>query len=173
MSDPFSAPQPPPSGGFAPPPPPSGGGFAPPPPPAGGGFAPPAPMAGGVPGGGLMLTANGRRFLSYLLEFVLIIVTLFIGWFIWWLIAWGKAQTPAKQLMKMRVVKFDENRPATYGEMALRELVGKALLANFTFGISTLVGGFMILGDEKGRQAVWDKIAGTTVVDDPNNIFGL
>jgi hypothetical protein len=31
----------------------------------------------------------------------------------------------------------------------------------------------MILADDKGHQAVWDKIAGTTVVDDPNNVFGL
>lgn len=130
-------------------------------------------MAGAVPSGGLQLTSNGRRFLSYLLEGLLVIVTLFIGWFIWWLIAWSKAQTPAKQLMKMRVVRMDENRPATYGEMALRELVGKALLANFTFGISTLVGGIMILADDRGRQAVWDKIASTTVVDDPDNVFGL
>ena len=128
-------------------------------------------MAGA--GGGLRLTSNGKRFLSYLLEGLLVVVTLFIGWFIWWLIVWAKAQTPAKQLMKMRVVKFDENRPATYGEMALRELVGKVLLANFTFGISTLVGGIMILVDDTGRQAVWDKIAATTVVDDPDNVFGL
>ena len=153
----------------APPPPPSSGGFAPPPVP--GGYA--VPLAGGLPGGGLQLTGNGRRFLSYLLEGLLVVVTLFIGWFIWWLIVWARAQTPAKQLMKMRVVKIDENRPATYGEMALRELVGKALLANLTFGISTLVGGIMILADDKGHQAVWDKIASTTVVDDPNNAFGL
>ena len=179
MSDPSSAPPPPPpSGGFAPPPP--AGGFAPPPPPPSGGFAPPpapggyaVPMAGGVPGGGLQLTSNGKRFGSYLLEGLLIIVTLFIGWFIWWLIVWAKAQTPAKQLMKMRVVKIDENRPATYGEMALRELVGKVLLGWFTGGITTLVGGIMILADDKGHQALWDKFASTTVVDDPNNVFNL
>ena len=169
MSDPYAAPPPPPSGGFAPPPPPPGGGFAPPPVP--GGYA--APMPGGLPGGPLMLTSNGKRFGSYLLEGLLIIVTFFIGWFIWWLIVWSKAQTPAKQLMKMRVVKIDENRPATYGEMALRELVGKVLLGWFTGGITTLVGGIMILADDKGHQALWDKIATTTVVDDPNNVFNL
>ncbi len=163
MSDPSSAP----------PPPPASGGFAPPPPPPAGGFAQPAPMTGGLPGGGLQLTSNGKRFLSYLLEGLLIVVTLFIGWFIWWLIVWARAQTPAKQLMKMRVVKIDENRPATYGEMALRELVGKALLGSVSSGITTVVGGIMILADDTGHQALWDKIAGTTVVDDPNNAFGL
>lgn len=163
MSDPSSAP----------PPPPASGGFAPPPPPPAGGFAQSAPMAGGLPGGGLQLTSNGKRFLSYLLDGLLIVVTLFIGWFIWWLIVWARAQTPAKQLMKMRVVKIDENRPATYGEMALRELVGKALLGSVSSGITTVVGGIMILADDTGRQALWDKIAGTTVVDDPNNAFGL
>ena len=130
-------------------------------------------MTGGMPGGGLQLTSNGKRFGSYLLEGLLVIVTLVIGWLIWWFIAWGKGQTPAKQLLKMRCVKLDENRVATYGEMALRELVGKALLANFTFGISTLVGGVMILADNRNHQALWDKIAGTVVVEDPNDYFGL
>lgn len=129
-------------------------------------------MAGGAPGPALALSSSGKRFASYLLEIVLIIVTLVIGWLIWWIIAWGKGQSPAKQVMKMRVVKLDENRPATFGEMAMRELVGKYLLSNITFGISMLVGGVMILTDDN-KQAVWDKIAGTTVVDDPNNQFGL
>jgi uncharacterized RDD family membrane protein YckC len=160
MTDPSSAPPPPPGGGFAPPPAP-------------GGFAAPAPMAGAMPGGGLQLSSPWKRLGAQFLEGLLIIVTLVIGWLVWWIIAWGKGQTPAKQLLRMRCVRVDENRPASFGEMALRELVGKALLSNVTFGISTLVGGIMILADDTNRQAVWDKIAGTTVVEDPNNAFGL
>ena len=29
------------------------------------------------------------------------------------------------------------------------------------------------LADVRGHQALWDKIASTTVVDDPNNVFNL
>jgi uncharacterized RDD family membrane protein YckC len=153
MTDPSAAPPPPPEGGFAPPPPPS--------------------AASGVPGAALQLSTPGKRFGAFLLEIVLMIVTLVIGWLIWWIIAWGKAQTPAKQVLKMRCVRVDENRPASFGEMAMREIVGKSLLANVTFGISTIVGGVMLIGDDTTRQALWDKIAGTTVVEDPNNQFGL
>ncbi len=144
------------------PPPPSS---APPPPPAAG--------YGQAAGPALQLSSPGKRFGAWLLEILLIIVTLLIGWLVWSLIVWGKSTTPAKQLLKMRIVRFDENRPATYGEMAMRELVGKYLLGNVTFGISTIVGGVMIISDGTGRQAIWDKIASTTVVEDPNNQFGL
>jgi uncharacterized RDD family membrane protein YckC len=147
----------------APPPPPPAD--APPPPPAAAYAQPSGPT--------LQLSSPGKRFGAWLLEILLIIVTLVIGWLIWWIIDWSKAQTPAKQLLKMRIVRMDENRPATMGEMAIRELVGKYLLANVTFGISTIVGGIMIISDDRGRQAVWDKIATTTVVEDPDNAFGL
>lgn len=136
------------------------------PPPPDPGYAAPAP------GAQLQLSSPGKRFGALLLEIVLIIVTLVIGWLIWWIIAWGKAQTPSKQVLKMRVVKLDENRPATMGEMAMRELVGKSLLGNVTVGISTIVGGIMVITDAN-HQGLWDKIAGTTVVEDPNNQFGL
>lgn len=160
-----------PSAGFPPPPPPQQGGFAPPPPPAAGYAG--APVPAGVPGGGLQLSSAGKRFGAYLLEGVLVLVTLIIGWLIWSIIAWGKGQTPAKQVLKMRCVRIDENRPATFGEMAMRELVGKYLLGNVTFGISTIIGGIQIIADDNTRQGLWDKIAGTTVVEDPNNVFGL
>jgi uncharacterized RDD family membrane protein YckC len=143
----------------------------PPAPPPGDFASPPAPTPAGAPGA-LQLSTPGKRFGAMLLEGLLFVVTLGIGWFVWWIIAWGKGQTPAKQVLKMRVVKLDENRVATMGEMALRELVGKGLLSNITFGISTIVGGIMLLTDDN-NQALWDKIAATTVVEDPNNHFGL
>ena len=160
MTDPSAVPPPPPAGGFAPPPPPApAGGYA-------------APVAG-VSGAGLELSSPGKRFGAWLLDGLLIIVTLVIGWLIWWIIAMGKGQSPGKQLMKMRCVRVDENRVANYGEMAMRELVGKYLLGNVTFGITTLVGGIQIISDDNKRQALWDKIGGTTVVDDPYNYFNL
>jgi hypothetical protein len=153
MSDPAAAPPPPPEGGFTPP--------------------PPAGAAAGVPGAALQLATPGKRFGAMLLEIVLAIVTLGIGWLIWSVIVWQKATSPAKSLMNMRVVKVSENRPATFGEMALRELVGKSLLANFTIGISYIIGGVMLINDKANHQALWDKMVETTVVEDPNNQFGL
>lgn len=129
--------------------------------------APPPPGPNAHPGYGYRapLVSNGKRFGAYLLEVVLVIVTLVIGWFIWYLIAWSNGQTPAKQVLKMRCMKVDSGQPATWGTMALRELVGKMILGNITFGITTIVSAFMILLTDE-RQGIWDKIAGTVVVDE-------
>ncbi len=58
--------------------------------------------------------------------------------------------------------------------MVLRELVGKWLLVGVVIGaicgLIALVLDFMLLWD-KDRQQLWDKIAGTIVVDDPNDIL--
>jgi uncharacterized RDD family membrane protein YckC len=120
---------------------------------------------GGWTCAGAPLSSAGRRLGAYLLDGLLLVVTLGIGWLIWSLVAWSKGQTPAKQLMKMRCVKPDTGRVATWGSMALREIVGKGILGMITFGITTIVSWFTILG--ASRQGVWDKVAGTVVVDDP------
>ena len=72
------------------------------------------PESGSVPPDPLsMLASKGRRFGAYLLEIPLTIVTLGIGYIIWMLIVWARGQTPAKQLLKMRVVRLEERRAAT------------------------------------------------------------
>lgn len=115
---------------------------------------------------GCPVASNGVRFGAYLLDAILAGVTLVIGWFIWSLIVWGKGQTPAKSLLGLRCVRTDTQRAATWGQMALREIVGKGIIGSVTFGITTLVSCFMILGTS--RQGIWDKIATTVVVSDPN-----
>jgi uncharacterized RDD family membrane protein YckC len=135
------------------------------------GYAPPGGAYGsyGGYGGRLPESSAGRRFGAYLLDVLLLMVTLSIGWIIWSLVIWGKGQTPAKQLMHMRCVDLSTGAVAGWGTMALRELVGKVVIGNVTCGISTVVGGAMILGDGAPRQALWDKIASTVVVDDPQD----
>lgn len=112
------------------------------------------------------LTGSGRRFGAYVLDALLIVVLLGIGWFIWSLVVWSKGQSPGKALLGMRVVKADTGRAATWGTMFVREIAWKAILGTITGGITTIVSGFMILGSS--RQGIWDKLAGTVVVDDPD-----
>jgi uncharacterized RDD family membrane protein YckC len=123
---------------------------------------------------GVAVSTAGKRLGGYLLEIVLVIVTLVIGWLIWSLIVWGRSVSPAKQLLKMKVVKKDSGLRASYGTMALRELVGKWIVVNLVIGslcgLVTIVLDFMLLWD-KDRQQLWDKIAGTIVVDDPNDVL--
>ena len=147
----------------------------PPPPPGGIPLVPPYQPAQNTPlPPGVVVSTAGKRLGGYALELLLIIVTLFIGWLIWSLVVWGNSTSPAKQLLKMKVVKKDTGLRASYGTMVLRELVGKWLIVGIVIGsicgIVALVLDFMLLWD-KDRQELWDKIAGTIVVDDPNDVI--
>lgn len=166
QGQPGYAPQP------APPPYPGGPGQPAPP-----GY-PAAPGYGGYPGypmggaaGMLPVSTAGKRFGAYLLDILLAIVTLGIGWLIWSLIVWTNGQSPAKALLGMRCIRTDTGRAATWGTMALRELVGKSILGYITLGITTIVSAIMILSDNERHQGVWDKIANTVVVEDPNGQY--
>jgi uncharacterized RDD family membrane protein YckC len=146
----------------------------PPPPPPGGAPVPTrtGPAAATPLPAGVVVSSVGKRLGGYLLEIVLAIVTLGIGWLIWSFIVWDRSTSPAKQILKMKVVKKDSGLRASYGTMVLRELVGKWLLVNVLIGslcfIATIVLDFMLVWDQD-RQELWDKIAGTIVVDDPDN----
>lgn len=111
------------------------------------------------------LASPGKRFGGYLLDGVLVIFTVFVGWLIWSLIVWARGQTPAKQLLGMRVVKIRTGTRASWGTMLLREVIAKGiigLLAWFTLGIIY----FWLIWD-KSNQELWDKVVGTIVVNDP------
>lgn len=118
---------------------------------------------------GIALSSAGRRLGGYLLDGVLIFCTLVIGWVIWTLIVWAQGQTPGKQILGMRVVRLDTRAHAGWGRMFLRDFVGK-LLVSLTFGL-LFIGGVIadcwLLWDQD-RQELWDKIAGTVVVNDPD-----
>lgn len=64
-----------------------------------------------------------HRLGGYVLDIGLAIVTLGIGWLIWSLIAWRKGQTPAKQILQLRVVAEENRTNATWGHMAIRQLL--------------------------------------------------
>lgn len=53
----------------------------------------------------------------------LMLVTSFIGWGIWSLIVWSKGQTPGKQLLKVRVLNEPTGKPATWGQMFIRQVL--------------------------------------------------
>ena len=118
--------------------------------------------------GGAPLSSPGRRLGAYSLDVLLLFVTLFVGWMIWSLVLWAQGQSPGKQLLGLRCVRTDSGRAAGWGTMCLREVVGRWLLASITYGVTSLVSCFMILGQT--RQGIWDKIATTIVVDDKDGI---
>jgi uncharacterized RDD family membrane protein YckC len=111
-----------------------------------------------------------RRLGGYLLDGLLALVTLFIGWLVWSIIVWGRGQSPAKQLLGMRVIRTDNltaaRRVLMFGRFCAVWLIG------FVAGI-TLIGYVLYfwLCWDKNRQEIWDKMCNTVVVNDRDKLL--
>ena len=146
-----------------------------PPPPQGMPMAPPVnPAAYGTPGlvlpPGVALASRGRRVGAFFLSILLSIVTLGIGYLIWGLIVWGKGTSPALQVLGMRAWKPADGRPATWGTMALRNIVG-GIVQGILSLITELISFVLFLTDDQNRT-IPDRIGGTVIVHDPNKVLG-
>ena len=64
-----------------------------------------------------------HRLGAIVLDATLIVLTLGIGWVIWSFIVWGQGQTPGKQILKLRVYDKTTEKPAKWGQMAIREFL--------------------------------------------------
>ena len=124
----------------------------------------------------VMLASRGRRLGAFLLEPLLAAVTLVIGWLIWSLIVYSQGQTPAKQLLQLRVIRIEGHRAAEWGWMALRELVLKTAVVVLLGGVFLLgiiwviVNGIVMLNNDR-NQTLWDKMLKTVVISDPHHQF--
>jgi len=118
---------------------------------------------------GVQLSSPAKRFGEYVVEMVLATVTLGIGWMIWSFVVYQYGQTPAKQLLGMRVVNLEDGAPATWGRMFVREFIAKTLVGILASVLLYLPYFWLIL--DKDNQELWDKIVGTVVVDDPNKLL--
>ena len=118
---------------------------------------------------GTEMASHGRRIGAYFLAIPLAIVTLGIGYIIWGLIIWGNGQTPALQVLGMRVWRPAENQVANFWQMALREVVGR--LAESILGIFTQLTSFVLFLTGRERKALHDHIAGTVVLYDPTKVL--
>lgn len=127
------------------------------------------PLSGLMLPNGVQLASIGRRIGAWFLAIPLAIVTLGIGYVIWGLIVWGQGQTPALQVLGMRCWRPETNRVATWGWMALREVIGR--LVEGILSIITLLVSFILMCTGKERKTIHDHIAGTVVLHDPNRVL--
>jgi uncharacterized RDD family membrane protein YckC len=119
---------------------------------------------------GTELASVGRRIGAYFLSLPLFIGTLGIGYVIWGVIVWGRGQTPALQVLGMRVWRPETGKVAGFWYMALREIVGHVLLgAILTF--ITEITSFVLFVAGRKHQALHDLIAGTVVLRDPDKVL--
>jgi uncharacterized RDD family membrane protein YckC len=118
---------------------------------------------------GVELASVGRRIGAWFLAIPLWIVTLGIGYAIWGLIVWGRGQTPTLQVLGMRCWRPETGRPAGWGWMALREIVGR--FVEGILSVITLLVSLILLLTRKDRRCLHDLIAGTVVLRDPNGVL--
>ena len=121
---------------------------------------------------GVREAGPGLRLLAYLLEAILVLITFLIGWLIWAAIIAGSGRTPAKQLLKLRVIDAQDSRALGFGRMFfMRGIVAgfiSSIVISLTLGIILLMPLWT-----KRKQNIWDKISGSVVVVDPNNAWNL
>jgi uncharacterized RDD family membrane protein YckC len=155
----------------------------PPPPPAAGPYIPPlaptyvAPPVAYQHAGGYQVQANQMapvmnpvspwgRLGSYLLEGLLVTVTLGIGWLIWAAMTGGNGQTPAKRLLKIRVINASTLRPAGLAKMFFVRGILAGFVAQLAIVCTIGILLFMPFWDKR-NQNLWDKVSNTYVVHDP------
>ncbi|KRC65302.1 hypothetical protein ASE12_11325 [Aeromicrobium sp. Root236] len=119
---------------------------------------------------GVELASHGRRIGAYFLAIPLAVVTLGIGYIIWGLIVWGKGTSPALQVLGMKVYRPEQRQTATFGTMALRNIVGG--IAQGILSVITLLVSFILFLTRPDRRSLPDLIASTVVLHDPNKVLG-
>jgi uncharacterized RDD family membrane protein YckC len=99
------------------------------------------------PGSPMRYASFQHRLGALVLDGILMGLTVGIGWLIWSFIIWGNGQTPAKQILKIRVYNAENGRVVSWGHMALREAllgwwfglgIASGILSLITFGIGGL-----------------------------------
>ena len=118
---------------------------------------------------GTQLASVGRRIGAYFLSLLLVIVTLGIGYLVWGLLIWGNGQTPALQVLGMRVWQPDTRTVPGFWRMALREIVGR--FVEGLLSLITEVTSFVLFVASKDRKSLHDHIAGTVVLYDPDKVL--
>ncbi len=110
------------------------------------------------------------RLVSYFLDWGLLCVTFGIGWLIWAGLLTGTGQTPAKKLLKLRVIGSEDLMPVGFARMFwVRGIIVDLIVivvAMVTVGIILLMPFW-----DKRNQNLWDKISRTYVVRDPHDAW--
>ena len=123
---------------------------------------------------GVKLASPDRRLAGQALDLVLFIVTLGVGWGVWYLFVASQGQTPAKQILGMRVVD-DDGQPAGLIHMVIRrEFLFVPLLilgeTNGLLGAGIFLAAWMLSAAwciwDGDHQTLWDKLVGTRVITD-------
>jgi uncharacterized RDD family membrane protein YckC len=119
---------------------------------------------------GVSPASPGIRLAAYVLEGVLAFVTLGIGWLIWASMTAGAGQTPAKRILKIRVIDSRRLIPVGFSKMFWVRGLLAGIVAQLAILCTLGILLFMPFWDKR-KQNLWDKISSTYVVRDPNDAW--
>ena len=104
------------------------------------------------------------RLLAWAINLVLVVVTFGIGYLIWTMILWRSSTNPGKQMLGLKVVHADTGIDATWGHLAVRDLLMPLTLGWFPYlgQVLLVVDGLFVLGPR--NQRLIDRWARTLVV---------
>lgn len=97
-------------------------------------------------------------------------VTLGIGWIIWAAMTAGTGQTPAKRVMKLRVIDSGTFKPVGFSRMLWMRGIVAGFVAGFAIMFTLGVLLFMPFWDKR-NQNIWDKVSSSYVVSDPSDAW--
>ncbi|MCY3632062.1 MAG: RDD family protein [bacterium] len=142
--------------------------------------------------GAYLLDAIGASLPVWIgLDAVVLALVLAIGYWAWSFCIYDKGQSPAKQLLGLRVIEVSTRRCVNWGSMAEREFLMKGVVVEAVVSFlviktdaSPLVAAIFVLImlawfltnlamlflAERHRTA-WDMVLGTMVIDDPDGEF--
>lgn len=121
---------------------------------------------------GVAVASPWLRLGAYLVEAILVTVTFGIGWLIWAATIAGTGQTPAKRLLKMRVISARTRQPVGFGNMLFMRGLLAGLVATIAVPLTLGVILLMPFWDRR-NQNIWDKVSSTYVVTDPLDAWSL
>jgi hypothetical protein len=134
--------------------------------------------SGAVTYAGLRPAGLGVRIKAQLLTFGLFVVTLGVGWLVWSMVEWRHGRTASFRLTGLRVVRSSDGRPIGLGRSILRNALLCTVLLVPTILICLVVALTFVMGASppndllsKGRNAPWDRLTKTTVVQERHRPF--
>jgi len=128
------------------------------------------PASGLILPNGTALASQGLRIGAYFLGGLLSFISLILAglpYLIWGAISWSKGQTPTQQMLKTRYWNPGTRTTATWGTMALGQIVGRIV---DWIALGGIVSFFMMLASSD-RRTLYDHICGCVVLHDPNNVL--
>ena len=127
---------------------------------------------------GLPAATFGVRIKALLLTFAVFVATLGVGWLLWSVVEWRRGCTVSFRLTGLRVVRRSDGSPIGLGRSIVRNAVLCTVLLIPTMLACVVIALAFVMGASppndlfsKPRNAPWDKLMKTTVVQERRRPF--